>query len=146
MLFMNGDTAVKISNRARHFKDTGIGAGGEPEAVGDQFQHAIAGGIEFAVFFDEAWSHLGVAVYFGPFVAFQLDFTGVLHPFGDGCRTFRFSPVGEVTVFDSRDFDVNVDTVKQRAGDAGTVAVNSHRSAGAGVGWVGKIPTGTGVC
>lgn len=45
MLLMNGGTAVKIGNGAGDLEDTGIGAGGEAQTVGNQFQHPVAGGI-----------------------------------------------------------------------------------------------------
>ncbi len=137
MLFMNGDTAVKISNRARHFKDTGVGAGRETESISNQFKHTVAAGVQFTVFFDVAGCHLGVAVDFGAFIALQLDFSRTCHSLGDLSRAFGFATVGGVAVFNRRDFDVDVDAVEQRAGDAGTVAVNGNRSAGTGVGRVG---------
>ncbi len=137
MLFMNGGTAVEVGNRAGYLKNAGIGTGRETETVGYQLKHAVAGGVQFAVFFYETGSHLGVAVDFGPFVALQLDFTGLFYTLGDCCRAFGFATVGEVTVFNRRYFDVDVDAVKQRAGNAGTVAVNGNRSAGAGVSRVG---------
>ena len=83
MLFMNGGAAVKISNGAGYFEDAGIGSGRETEAVGDEFQHAVAGGIEFAVLFDVAGCHLGVAVDFSAFIALQLDFSRTCHSLGD---------------------------------------------------------------
>ena len=73
MLLMNTCTAVKISDCPGNFQNSGIGTGRETEAVGDQLQHPIAAGIQFAVLFDEAGCHLGVAVDFSAFVAFQLD-------------------------------------------------------------------------
>ena len=143
---MDGIAAVEIGNSAGYFEDTGIGAGRETEAVGDQFQHAVAGRVQFAVFLDETRRHLGVAVDFGAFVALQLQFSGMLHPFGYGSGTFRFTTIGQISVFHSRHFDVNVDPVQQRAGDAGAVTVNGNRSAGARVGRIRKVPTWTGVC
>ncbi len=143
---MNRRAAVKIGDGTGNLEDAGIGAGGETEAVGDQFQHPVAGGVQLAVFLDEAGCHLGVAVDFGSFVAFQLQFTRAFHPPGDGGGTFRFAPVGEVAVFYGRYFDMDVDAVKERAGDARPVTVDTDRSAGAGVGRVGKIAAGAGVC
>jgi hypothetical protein len=47
-----------------------------------------------------------------------LNLAGVLNPLGDGSGAFGFATVGEVTVFDGRHFDVDVDAVKQGAGNA----------------------------
>jgi len=137
MLLMNRRTAIKIGNGTGYLEDTGVGAGGETEAVGHQFQHTVAAGVQFTVFLYEARSHLGIAVDFGSFVTFQLDFSRMLNAFGDCCRAFRFAPVGQITIFDSGHFDMDIDTIQQRAGDTGTVAVNGNRSAGAGVSRIG---------
>ena len=137
MLFMNRRAAVKVSNRAGYLEDTGIGSGRETEAVGDEFQHAVAGGVQFTVLFDVAGCHLGVAVDFGAFIALKLDLPGALDPFGNCGRTLSFATVGEVAIFNGRYFDMDIDAVKQRAGDAGTIAVDGDGGAGAGVGLVG---------
>ncbi len=50
MLLMDGSAAVKICNGSDNFENSGIGTSGETEPVGDQFQHAVAGGVELAVF------------------------------------------------------------------------------------------------
>ena len=115
---MNVRTSVKIGYGSGNFQNTGISTGREAEAVGNQLQHAIAGGVKFTVFLDEAWGHLGVTVDFGAFVALQLDFSGMLHALGNGCGTFGFAPIGEVAVFDSGDFDMDVNAVEKRPGDA----------------------------
>ena len=146
MLLVNRRAAVEICNGAGEFEDAGIRPGGETEAVGDQFQHAITGGVQFTVFLDETRSHLGIAVDFGTFVALKLEFPRTLYPLSNGRGTFRFSPVRKVAILDSRDLDVDVDTVEQRPGDARPVVMNSHRGAGAGVGRIGKVAAGTGVC
>lgn len=62
MLFVNACTAIQIGNGTGYFKDAGVGTSRETEAVGDQLQYAIARGVQFTVFLDEAWGHLGVAV------------------------------------------------------------------------------------
>ncbi len=146
MLFKNGGAPVKIGDGTRHLEDAGIRTGGESEAVGNQFQHAVTTGIQFAVFFYEAGRHLGVAVNFGTFVAFHLEFPRPLDPAGNGSRTLRLAPIGKIAIFYRRDLDVDIDPVQQRPGNAGTVAVNGNRSAGAGMGWVRKIAAGAGVC
>ena len=137
MLFMNGGAAVEISNGAGYLENAGISTGGEAETVGDQFQHPVTGSVEFAVFFYVAGCHLGVAVDFGAFIALKLDLPGALDPFGNCGRTLSFATVGEVAIFNGRYFDMDIDAVKQRAGDAGTIAVDGDGGAGAGVGLVG---------
>ena len=112
MLFMNVCAAVEIGNRAGYFEDAGVGSGGETETISYQFQHAVAGGVEFAVFLDEAGCHLGIAVDFGAFIALQLDFSRTCHSLSDLSGTLRVTPVYEVTIFDCRNLDMNVDSVE----------------------------------
>ena len=115
MLLMDGGAAVKISNGTGNFEDARVGAGRETEAISNQLQHPVAAGVQLAVFLDETGGHLGVAVDFGAFVTFQLDFTGVFDSFGDGGGTFRFATVGEIAVLNGRNFDMDIDPVEQRA-------------------------------
>ena len=146
MLLMNVCTAVKIGDGAGYLQDAIIGACGEAEPVGDQLQHSISACVQFAVFFDEAGRHLGVTVYFSPFVAICLNVAGMFHPRCNGCGAFSFATVSQIAVLDSRYLDVDVDPVQQWAGNAGTVAVNGNRGTGAGMDRVGEITAGAGVC
>jgi hypothetical protein len=138
MLFMNVCAAVKIRNRAGNLEDAGVGAGGETETVSDHFEESVAGGVRLAELFDETGSHLGVTVDFGAFVSLQLQLAGTRYPLGYGGGAFGFTSVGQIAVFDGRHFDVDVDPVQERPGDAGTVAVDRDRGAGAGVGRLGS--------
>ena len=146
MLFAYCITPVKIGNGAGYLQDAGIGAGGEAEAVGDQLQHPVAARVQLAVFFDKAGSHLGITVDFGPTVAFQLEFTRTLDPPGDCRRALGVATVGKIAVFDRRHFDVDVNPVQQRPGNARPVAVDGNRGTGTGVSRVGKVAAGAGVC
>ena len=75
------------------------------QPVGDKFQHAVAGRIQFAIFLDEAGRHLGVAMDFGALVVLQLKFAGLPYPPVDGRRTFGLAADGQVAVFDGRHFE-----------------------------------------
>jgi len=70
------------------------------------------------MFADMAGGHLGVGVNLCPFEALALPLAGGFHPAGYGGGTFTVSPVSQVAVFDCRDFDVNINPVQQRPGDA----------------------------
>jgi hypothetical protein len=76
-------------------------------------------------------------VDFGSLVALRLQRTGLFDPLGNGCQTFGLATVGEVAVFNRRDFDVNINAVEQWTGDARTVSMNGNRGAGAGMSRVG---------
>ena len=137
---------LQVGNGPGNLKDAGEGAGGEAESVGDQLQHSVAGGVQFAVLPEVASVHLGVAVDLRPLEPVDLDVTGTFHPAGDGRGTFRLAPVGQVAVADRRDLDVDVDPVEERPGDPGAVALEHDRGAGALVGDVPQVAAGTGVC
>ena len=104
----------QVGDGAGHLEDAVVGAGGKSQAVGDQFQHAVAGVIQFAVFLDKTGRHLGVAVDFRTLVALQLDLSRAFHPPGNLRGAFRLSPVGQVTVFDRRHLDVDINAVQKR--------------------------------
>ena len=71
---MDGVAAVKVCDGAGHLENACVGSRRETEPISDQLQHPIATGVQFTVFLDEARRHLGVAVYFGSFIAFNLYF------------------------------------------------------------------------
>jgi len=87
---------LQVGNGPGNLKDAGEGAGGEAESVGDQLQHSVAGGVQFAVLPEVASGHLGVAVDLRPLEAFHPEITGALNLTGDFRRTFRLAPIGQV--------------------------------------------------
>ena len=54
--------AFEIGDGAGDLEDARVAAGGEAEALGDEFEEAVAGFVRFAMLADEARRHLGVAV------------------------------------------------------------------------------------
>ena len=62
-------TAFEVGDGPGDLEDAGEGAGRKAEPVGDQFQHPVAGGVQFAVFPEVAGVHLGVAVDLLPLLA-----------------------------------------------------------------------------
>ena len=121
----------QVGDGPGHLEDAGEGAGREAEPVGNQLQHPVAGGVQLAVFPEVAGVHLGVAVDFRPLEPVDLDVTGALHPTADLCGAFGLGPVGQVAIANRRDLDVDVDPVQEWSGDAGTVALEHDRGAGA---------------
>lgn len=129
MLLMDICTAVKIGNGASNFEYSGVSASRKTEAVGYQLQHTVAGGVQFTVLLDEAWRHLGVAMDFGAFIALQLDFSRTCHSLGNFSGTFRVAPIHEITIFDCRHLDMDVDPIEQRPGNTRSITVNGNWSA-----------------
>ena len=83
MLLTDGFAYLKVGDGPGDFEDPGEGAGREAEPVGDQFQHPVAGGVEFAVLPEVAGVHLGVAVDLRPLGAINLEITGTFHMASD---------------------------------------------------------------
>ena len=54
-------TPFQVGNGPGHLEDAGEGAGRQAESVGDQFQHPVAGGVQFAVLPEMAGGHPGEA-------------------------------------------------------------------------------------
>lgn len=133
MLLVDLLAAFQVGDGAGHLEDAVVGAGRETEAVGYHLQHPVAVGVQFAEFLDEARRHLGIAMDFGAAVALLLNMAGALDPPGDVGRTFRLAAISKIAILDRRHLDVDVDAVQQRAGNAGTVAVDGDGGAGAGV-------------
>lgn len=145
VLLANMLRAVEIGNRPRDFEDTAVAARGEAEALGDQFEEAVTGFVRFAMFTDQAGRHLGVTVNAAVAEALFLNRAAGFYSQGNHFRRFGVGTIDKIAIFDRRDFVLDVDTVEEGAGDSGAIALNNHRRAGAGVGRVGKITTGTGV-
>ena len=93
---------LKIGDGPGYLEDAGEGAGREAEPVGDQFQHPVAGGIQFAVLPEVAGGHQGVAVDLRSLEQLNLDIPGAFHEVGDCRETLRLGPVGQVVVADRR--------------------------------------------
>ena len=102
VLFADMLASLQIGDSPGHLEDAGEGAGGEAEPVGDQFQHPVAGGIQFAVLPEMAGVHLCVAVDLGPLETVDLYVSGTFHPSGDFSGAFGLGPVGQVAVADRR--------------------------------------------
>ena len=71
---------LQVGDGPGHLEDAGEGAGGEAEPVGDQFQHPVAGGVQFSVFPEMAGGHLVIAVDLCPPEPLHLEVAGALHP------------------------------------------------------------------
>ena len=146
MLLTDGFASLKVGDGPGYLENAVERAGRETQPVGDQFQHPVAGGIQFTIFPEMAGDHLGVAVDLGPGEPVILDVAGALHPTADSLGTLGLGPVGQVTIADCRNLGVNVDPVQEGSGDAGTVPLKHDGSTGADMEWIIPIAAGAGVC
>src|ERR1700757_4242458 len=85
-----------------------------------------------AVLFQLPRSHASITSYFG-FVSktLLLSFPGLDDALADGSGSFLSAFAGNVTIFDGRHFDVQIDSIEQRTGDALTVTLHLHGAAAA---------------
>jgi len=60
-----------------------------------------------------------------------LEVSAALHPGGNCSGGFSVGPVGKLPVFYSWNFHVEIDPVEQWSGDAGAIAMDHDRCAGA---------------
>ena len=152
--------AGQISDGARQFEDAVVGARRKLELVHGGLHQRLAGVVQLAEFAHFGGTHVGVAgggVGGGVFEAGVLRETDVIRLYeeafalalagGFDALAHRFgwfagSPVAELLIFDARDFDVDVDAIHQRAGDALLILGDSPRRAGAGFEAVAKITAG----
>ena len=145
MLLTNILRSIKIGNRPRDFENARVAAGGEAEALGDELEEAVTGFVRLAMFADEARRHLGVTVDATVAEAFFLNRAAGFDAQGDHFRGFGVGTIDEITILHCRDFNLDVDAVKERAGDFGTVALHRDWRAGASMGAVAEIAAGAGM-
>ena len=69
-------------------------------------------------------AHLGVGVNVSFLKPLQLNHPRIIDPLADELRRFAGVAAGEILIADGRHFDLNVDAVEERAGDAGAIALD----------------------
>src|SRR6476619_2157564 len=88
-------------------------------------QKFLAFGVELAMGLQKAVGHFGIGVTFWlSGEAFVLEFARAEHALADRLRRLGALVAAELLVFDGRSFDMNIDAVEQRSGDA--IAVIFH--------------------
>jgi hypothetical protein len=120
-----GDVAGDLQNPV-------IRSRAEVQFVHGHLEHAFGGGVEGAEALELLGGHSGVAADFGGFgKAGSLDFADALDALADLGGGFASGVAGEVLVFHGGDFDVDIDAVEERAGDAVAVALDVGGAAAA---------------
>ena len=132
MLGLDVFAAFEIGDGAGDFADFVEGAGGEAEFFHALLHEFFAGGVEFTVLFELGFGHGGVGhrAVFAEAGALEGDGASYFfaHLGGGGAGDFA----GEVAVGDGGDFEVDIDAIEQRAGDAGHVAFHAREFGGGG--------------
>ena len=118
---------LEIGDGAGDLENPAVAAGGEAEALGDEFEEAVASFVRLAMFADEARRHLRVAVDAAGAEAFFLNRAAGFYSQGNHFRRFGVGTIDKIEIFDGWDFDLDVDAIEERAGDSGTIALYSRR-------------------
>lgn len=138
--------AFEVGDGARYFQDAVVGAGREVETVHGVLQQSQAAVVGTGVERKQAAVHLGIAIDAGDGgVALFLNLTGAYHPFANDGAGLAGAGVGHLFEGYGDDFDLQVDTVEQWAGDAVQVFLHLTGRAYAGFGGVVVVAAGTGV-
>src|SRR4051812_16113118 len=96
--------------------------------------------------FDLARAHAGVAVY--PGVGMEtgaLGFAGALDAVANGGGRFFGAGTGDVAVFDGGDFNVEIDAIEKRTGNALAITVDLSRAATAFAFQIAEVAAWAGV-
>ncbi len=122
--------ARQVSDGAGELEDTVEGARRELEPLGSGAQNRLGGGIYLAVGAHLGWPYLRVAGDGRTRESFRLHRPRGVHPRTHRRRALALLPIGQLLVLDTRDFDVDIDAVQQRTGEACLVAGGGGGRAG----------------
>jgi hypothetical protein len=76
---------------------------------------------------------------------FHLDLTRQHHPPSDRSRRLTGLFRRQLSVFDCRNLNVQINAIEERAGDAAYVFLDLHRRAGTLLVWISIVAAGTGL-
>src|SRR5437667_2448593 len=137
---------IEIGNRTRDLEDAIVSACAQIE-----FGHRNANQIlrivaELAMLFQLTRGHARVAIYFWVIAkTILLTFARADDALANRCRGFFSALAGDVAVFDSWHFDVQIDAVEQGAGNSLAIPLHLHRAATAFAFEIAKVSARTGL-
>src|SRR5439155_25111247 len=86
--------------------------------------------VELAILFEKSRGHARVAGYFRVIAkTLLLAFTRLHHSAANRSRVFFGALAGDVSIFDCRHFDVQIDAIEQRSGDSLPITLHLDRTA-----------------
>jgi hypothetical protein len=133
----------KIGDGAADFEDAAVGASAQAQFVDGGFEQSLRVVIHGAITLDVSRAHLGVGMDGFFLKALELDVTRTIDPLANELRRFAGIAAGEILIADRRHFDLNVDAVEERAGDARAIALDLQRRADAFLLRIGEKAAGT---
>jgi len=124
MVQRNRVGAVEVGDGARHFQDAVVGARRKRQLVDGVFQKLVRAAVELAVRAQVPGSHLRVAGDAVVAEALHLALAATQHPLAHARRAFARLLGHQLLRTEARHFDVDVNAVEQRAGNAHQVAAD----------------------
>jgi len=122
-----------------------VGAGTEPHFIDGLLDEIEAGFIDFTKLADLSAVQLRIGAEVQISVTLVLSFAGANDVFAHGVGVGAVAIAGEFAERYGGDFDVDVDTVDEGAGDAGEVSFDLVWGALAGSSGIGEVATGAGI-
>ena len=123
--------AGEIGDGTADFEDPAVGAGAQTQFVDRGFEQSLCVVINGTIALDVSCAHLGIGVNVSFLKPLQLNRARIVDPLADELRRFAGVAAGEILIADRRHFDLNVDAIEERAGDAGAIALDLQRRADA---------------
>ena len=123
--------AGEIGDGAADFEHPAVGAGAQTQFIDRGFEQSLRVVIHGAITLDISRAHLGVGVDVSFLKPLQLNRPRIIDALANHLRGFSGVAAGEVLIADRRHFDLNVDAIEERAGDARAIALDLQRRADA---------------
>src|SRR5262249_31329528 len=134
--------AGEIGDGAADFEDPAVGAGAQAQFVDRGFEQSLGIVIHGTIALDISGAHLGVGMDVSFLKTLELDVTSLIDTLANHLRGFPSIATGEILIAYRRHFDLNIDSVEERAGDARAIALDLQRRADAFFLRVGKKAAG----
>ncbi len=123
--------ARQIRDRSRHAQHPVIAARGEPHAFGRFGQKFLPRRIRLRHAVEQFAFRFRIGAQASVLITRALGFAGTRHAFGDFRRAFGGRRQFQILRGNARHFDVDIDTVEQRAGKLGLIFLRAFRCAAA---------------
>jgi hypothetical protein len=123
--------AGEVGDGAADFEDAAVGTGAQAQFVDGGFEQSFRVVIHRTIALDISGAHLGVGMDGSFLKAPELDVARLIDALANRLRGFPGVTAGEILVANRRHFDLNVDAIEERSGDARAIALDLERRADA---------------
>ncbi len=121
--------AFHVGDGAGHLEDSVVGARAQAQSAHCVLEQALAFGRKVAVLAKLSGTHLRIGIDFLTLIPFKLPAAGADNPLADHIGPLGVGSVTQVAILHRGHVDVDIDAVKQRAGNLRDVPLDLQRSA-----------------